>query len=371
MKILGLMSGTSGDGIDGVVAEFAQSGDMKVIWHKSYNFSEEIFKRVRSLIKNASAQDITLGHSYISELYYLACKQFFENEQYMPDYISAHGQTVWHEPNSTIWDNIKVRGTLQLLDPALLAYKTGLPVICDFRKADMAVGGQGAPLVPFADKKIFQKYCKPNKYFIALNVGGMANVTVLKDVNAEIISAFDTGPGNALIDEYVQINNLGKYDHNGKLASLGKTNKEVLSELLKDDYFYKKPPKSTGREYFTYKKYSNFFKGMSHSDIISTLLDLTVFSIIKSCESYLDLTDTICVAGGGALNFELMKRLTDICRKHNIKCVTSDYFGIPVMAREALAFSILGHSYLINEPSNVMVATGASKPVVLGYLTKI
>ena len=373
MKILGLMSGTSGDGIDGVTVEFAHNGDMKILWHKSYHYSEDIFKRVKQLIKNASAQDIALGHSYISELYYLACRNFFENEKVLPDYIAAHGQTVWHEPSINMWGKIPVRGTLQLLDPTLLSYKTGLPVICDFRKADMAVGGQGAPLVPFADKKIFQKYCKPNRVFIALNVGGMANVTVLKgnESKAEVISAFDTGPGNALIDEYMQLNNLGNYDYNGELAKSGKTNHTVLNELLKDPYFSKKPPKSTGREYFTYKNFSNYFKDMTHSGIVSTLLDLSVFSIIKSCENYLKLTDTICVAGGGAFNLEFMKRLKDLCKKKGINCVTSEYFGIPVMAREALAFAILGYSYLIKEPSNVTVATGASKSVVLGYLTKV
>lgn len=373
MIILGLMSGTSGDGIDGVAAEFYDNDCFKFLWHKSYKFSERQFTRIQRLIKSATAETITLGHAYISRLYTEACISFFENEKALPDYLAAHGQTVFHHPNIAIWDELELSGTLQLLDGFLLSHLTKLPVIYNFRQADMAVGGQGAPLVPFADLKMFGKNIENKKYRIILNIGGIANVTILQGLpnGSTVKCAFDTGPGNGLMDDYMQLNKLGRFDESGKIASQGKTIDDVLKFFLADPYFEQDPPKSTGREYFCIERIKDRLQNISFSDCMSTLTDLTVESIFRAIKPYIYNTDELVVAGGGALNVELSERLRKKCLLSNVAVKTSTEYGIPVMAREAMAFSILGHAFLNREPGNLPTATGASKEVVLGSLASV
>ncbi|MDD3000478.1 MAG: anhydro-N-acetylmuramic acid kinase [Candidatus Riflebacteria bacterium] len=373
MIILGLMSGTSGDGIDGVAAEFFNNDSFKFLWHKSYKFSDKQFTRIQRLIKSANAESVTLGNAYISRLYAEACSYFFTNEQALPDYLAAHGQTVFHHPNVAIWDEFKVSGTLQLLDGFLLSHLTKLPVIYNFRQADMAVGGQGAPLVPYADLKMFGGNLENKKYRIILNLGGIANVTILQgSANGSAVKcAFDTGPGNGLMDDYIQLNNLGRFDELGKIASQGKTIDDVLKLLLADPYFEQQPPKSTGREYFSVGRVIDKLQGLSFADSMSTLMDFTVESILNAIKPSIFNTDELIVAGGGAFNLELLGRLRKKCLLSNIAVKTSAEHGIPVMAREGMAFSILGNAFLNKEPGNVLSATGADKLVVLGSLATV
>lgn len=371
MKILGMMSGTSGDGIDGVLTEFKEDGSYALLWHKSFDYDSDTFSRIQHLMKPCSSIEITLGNSYIAELYAKAYNCFFEKDDEKPDYIAAHGQTVWHQPQPVIWDGISLTGTLQLLDAPLLAQRTGIPVINNFRTADMAVGGQGAPLVPYADLMLFGNLFPED--CIVLNVGGMANITVIHKVDnkAEILCAFDTGPGNVLMDAYMQKNKIGNYDKDGLLAAEGTSDKYLLSVFMKDPYFKKPFPKSTGREYFNVKLLERFDDGIKIPDAMSTLLDVTVLSVVEAIDLIRDKINYPCrliMAGGGAKNSELIKRLKNVLQN---RCVvnTSDEYGIPVMAREAMAFAVLGYAFVKNQPSNVPLATGATKKVILGQLS--
>ena len=371
MRILGMMSGTSGDGIDGVLTEFKNDGSCSLIWHKSFDYDSDTFSRIQYLMKPCSSIDVTLGKSYVAELYAKAFHSFCENNDEKPDYIAAHGQTVWHQPKPVIWDSIKLTGTLQLLDAPLLAQRTAVPVISNFRAADMAVGGQGAPLVPYADLmlfgNLFQEDC------IVLNVGGMANITVIHKVNgkAEVVCAFDTGPGNVLMDAYMQKNKIGNYDKNGSLAASGTTEKDILSNFMKDPYFKMPFPKSTGREHFNIELLKIFNGGIKAADAMSTLLDVTVLSIVEAVSMLKRVIDFPCkliVAGGGAKNHELLRRLKNLLTKY-CSISVSDEFGVPIMAREAMAFAVLGYAFIKKQPSNIPLATGASKKVILGQLS--
>lgn len=372
IKILGMMSGTSGDGIDATLVEFFHDGSFKLLWQDSYNYDDAQFKRIQTLMKNADAGDIALGGAYVAELHQRACREFFARNSFLPDLIAVHGQTVFHHPKTVLWDDIPVSGTLQLMNGSLLAQKTGIPVVCNFRAADMVVGGQGAPLVPFADLFLFGRNVVRD--LLVLNIGGMANITAIKanGNRTAVVGAFDTGPGNVLIDAFMQTSGRGRFDHDGSFAASGKTLEKVLRKFLADPYFKTPPPKSTGREYFNHLRLSEILAEAGNeadpADIASTLLDITVISI---CEAVLGLKKLIkfpadlLVAGGGALNSELMKRL-NAGLEGNCVVATTEKAGVPVMAREAMAFAILGHAFVKGEPANVPCATGACKAVLLG-----
>ena len=374
MKILGMMSGTSGDGIDGVLVEFFENSEYKLIWHKSMDFSPEEFQRILHLMKGCSSVDVTLGNTYIAELYVRAFESFFEKDDEKPDYIAAHGQTIWHQPNAIAWDGISLRGTLQLLDAPLLAYKTGVPVINNFRAADMAAGGQGAPLVPFADLELFGNLFPED--CIVLNIGGMANITAIKKINGkpQVLCAFDTGPGNVLMDTYIQQKGMGQYDKDGRIAYAGKPIDSILDEIMQDPYFSAPYPKSTGREYFNSNILMRYKGDYKPADFVATLLEVTAKSIAKGIglldKSGLRFPLKLIAAGGGAKNPVLMEHLQRVldgyCEVH-----ISDEFGVPVMAREAMAFAVLGKAFVERKPANIISATGAREAVILGQFSPI
>jgi len=370
--ILGMMSGTSGDGIDGVLVEFNSDGEARLVWHDSFEFPAEQFVRIQRLMKSADAAQITVGNAYIAELYSQAFRKFLSVNRQHPDFIAAHGQTIFHQPHPENWDGIAITGSLQLMDGCLLAERARTPVICNFRSADMSVGGQGAPLVPFAD--LFLLGNKVKQDFAVVNIGGMANITCVKhDVNLvpNVKSAFDTGPGNVLMDLFLQSRNIARYDDDGRIAASGKVCLKVVDEFLLNPYFLRKPPKSTGREYFNATCLETILQAMpyesSNEDIMATLLEITVRSIVEAVFSELGRNGKteILVAGGGALNSELMRRMSQISEGNAVVASTNKY-GIPVMAREAMAFAVLGYCFLKRCPSNVIAATGAAKEVVLG-----
>lgn len=379
LKILGMMSGTSGDGIDGALVQFNDDGSFVQLWHDSERFSEDARLRIKNLMIEASAAEVILGGSYIAEKYADALQKFLQRNSERPDYIAAHGQTILHLPQQTDWEGFKLSGSLQLMNGSLLAQRTNIPVICNFREADMAVGGQGAPLVPFADACFFGKDIEADR--IILNVGGIANITVLKKAEnqVKVACAFDTGPGNMLMDAFCELSSAGSitFDQGGVLASSGKIFAAKVGEFLADPYFAEVPPKSTGREKFGVFKLrelmASFPKEASNSDILSTLLEMTVKSIadaILSDYSQVCFPAELIIAGGGALNCELVRRLK---KKLDGKCQVflSEDFKIPVMGREAMAFAALGNAFIRGIPANAPNATGASKKVILGELHPI
>lgn len=371
VKILGMMSGTSGDGIDGCLVEFTPAGEAELLWLKSFDYSSAQFARIQKLMRESDAVGITLGASYIAELHALACQQFFADEARLPDCIAVHGQTVWHQPTPVVWEELPLTGTLQLMNGALLATRTALPVICNFRAADMAAGGQGAPLVPFADLFLFGRHATRDR--VIVNIGGMANLTALSSASAcpEVVCAFDTGPGNVLMDLYMQRSGLGRFDADGRLAATGTTLRPLLAEFLADPYFKLPPPKSTGREYFNQQCLGRLLEragSATAADLMSTLLDITVESIaaaIRQPAYPLSLPAEVLIAGGGARNSELMRRLA-LSLRGVAEVTSTERLGVPVMAREAMAFAILGYAFLQGRPANVVKATGAMRPAVLG-----
>lgn len=373
VKILGMMSGTSGDAIDGAMMAFDRSGACELIWFDSCGFKLAEFKRIQKLMRKADARDITLGASYIAELYARACQQFFASGHERPDYIAAHGQTVYHQPQAIVWDGISLTGSLQLLNGCLLARRTGIPVICDFRSADMAAGGQGAPLVPFADLFLFGK--KARRDLMLLNVGGMANISVIRaGKRPEMICAFDTGPGNVLMDAAMQRAGLGNYDRDGELAASGKSHRPTVARFLKDPYFAAPPPKSTGREYFNAARLDEIAswapRPLSSANLLATLLDITVDSIVAAVNALagqVRFPADLVVSGGGALNSELMARLAARLKDKAVVAI-SDSLGVPVMAKEAMAFAVLGYAFVSRRPGNLLSATGATAEVILGSL---
>lgn len=372
VRILGMMSGTSGDGIDGCLVEFSSDGTGRLLWLKSFDYSDAQFARIQNLMKHADARDVTLGNSYIAELHAAAFRQFMTAETLCPDVIAVHGQTIWHQPQPVVWDEIPVSGSLQLMNGSLLANRCRLPVICNFRTADMAAGGQGAPLVPFADMQLFGRFAANDQ--VVVNVGGMANLTAISLAGGrpQVVAAFDTGPGNVLMDAFMQQKELGRFDVGGALAAAGKTIQAALHDFLQDPYFRLPPPKSTGREYFNRSCLARFLKQSGEqvgaADVMSTLLDITVISLadaIKNLQGQLRFPVEVLLAGGGAKNHELLRRLKEALRDCATVCTTEKY-GVPVMAREAMAFAVLGFAFLKGWPANVPEATGASSPAVLG-----
>lgn len=374
VDILGMMSGTSGDGIDSALVRFFDDNSFELLGFDSYDFSSEVKKRIQQLMNNADAKTLTLGSEYISVLYACAYNSFVKKYKFKPDYLAVHGQTVWHNPQTAYWDEIEVRGTMQLINAASLGVKTGISVISDFRSADMAAGGQGAPLVPYSDRLFYGADIK--KARLILNIGGMANLTLLGPTNAEILCAFDTGPGNVLMDLACAYftNGSQTYDKDGILASKGNTCEDVLNNLLDDKFFRASPPKSTGREQFGrdyFLQTMKMFKSETQlQDILSTYMDLTVESVASGVVESLKLFEVtppaeIVVAGGGYCNKELLKRLESRLAGW---CVfkRSSEFKVPHSMREAMAFAALGNAFLKKIPANCIAATGAQKEVVLG-----
>lgn len=373
-NILGLMSGTSGDGIDGALVAFSPTG-FSLLWHDSWVFLPAQRRRLQALMKQAGADEVTRSAHYVAELYARAVDCFRKRHDGRIDVLAAHGQTLMHCPEAHLWEEIPVRGTLQVLNSGLLAERSGLPVISDFRLRDMAVAGQGAPLVPLGDLRFFGGQ---GKDVGVLNIGGIANVTVVRPYPAvHVAQAFDTGPGNMLMDAWMVRVSRGEknYDERGEMASRGHVHDEILKKLLTTPYFSLKPPKSTGRELFGSEFLQTvvalFPAGVAEADVMATLLAFTVDSIAMALEAYVfphGRLTTLLVAGGGARNAQLMKnlekRLAGRC-----EVISSDVVGVPVMAREAMAFAALGEAFLRNLPGNVPQATGADKPVVLGCFT--
>lgn len=386
--VLGLMSGTSGDGIDGALVRFPPAGQtgFELLWHDSWPFPAAVRERLQTLMRGCDADATALTAGYMAELHVHAVKEFRARHADPIDLLAPHGQTLAHVPHPTDWDGFKISGTLQALNPGWLAEKTGIPVASDFRSRDLAVGGEGAPLVPFADLQFFGHLPGDTA---ALNVGGIANLTIIRHPASDktaskatatqpiVTSAFDTGPGNMLIDAFILQKTAGReaFDRDGRRAAAGRTDDSLLGRWLNDPYFSRVPPKSTGRDRFGGHRLPELLQHvnprLSENDLVSTLLDLTVVSIADAIERFVfpeGKLHRVIIAGGGAENRELVRRLAGRLPDH-CKLDRSDQHGVPVFAREAMAFAALGAALLRGTTANIRQATGASKGVVLGSLT--
>lgn len=370
--IIGLMSGTSCDGVDAALVRIKGTGDnLQLKFLRFLNIPYPPPFKNRLMAKHLSVHEVCLLNSEIGEKFAEAAaemKQLAETDGIEVDLIASHGHTVAHMPPR----EGAAYGTLQIGEAAVISERTGLPVVSDFRPADMAAGGQGAPLVPYADWVLFGKYGRP---VACLNLGGIANFTV---VNADLakVYAFDTGPANMAIDGVVRLLTRGErpYDKDGQAAAKGTVIDEFLEYLLSHPYFERQPPKSTGREEFGPEVYLRDALGSrkehTYEDLVATVTAAVCSSIVRAFNWYIKTRsdiDRIIISGGGAYNETLVhwiqRALPDVVVR------TSDRYGIPSNAREAVAFAILANETICGTPANVPSATGAAHPTILGKIT--
>ncbi|NCB02312.1 MAG: anhydro-N-acetylmuramic acid kinase [Spirochaetia bacterium] len=385
--IIGLMSGTSLDGVDAVLVHITQSGgEQFTLKHHYYlPYSKGMREKISRVcrVPSSHVNEILDVHFGLSHWYAKAVNNLLIESGYKAtsiDAISMHGQTVWHSPVATPFPGpdgeFGVTGTLQLGNASVLAKLTDIPVISDFRSADMAVGGEGAPLAPYSD---FMMFGSTQEGRIIQNIGGIGNATVLpKGDQQSSIFAFDTGPGNMIIDEIVSLHtNMEQlYDDEGKIGKSGKVEEGVIEHFMKDPYYKKSPPKSTGREVYGKDFTQTFIEkcgeyNLSFSDCVATATAFTAQTIAHSYKEYIlprYSISKVLVCGGGALNSTLLEMIQQRLPKE-IEVTTISAYGIPDQGREAMAFAIMGHRSLLGEPGNLVLVTGARVPVVLGTIT--
>ena len=346
--VIGLMSGTSVDGVDAAFVKINPDFSFEEIHSTVYHYPLAFQNRIKSLFnEKVSLKEICVMNFLVAEHFSNAVEQLL-TEADLPssdvDFIGSHGQTIYHYPTKDMNDGIPMNSTLQIGDISVIAKNTEIDTIGNFRTADMAVGGNGAPLVCFADEKIFGK----DKTARAIqNLGGIANVTV---VSPECQTcAFDNGPANVLIDYFTNKYFNKPYDKNGEIASLGKIHNDVIEELMKLEYFEQEPPKTTGRELFSYE-FAQRLEGkykLSPNDMIATMTAFTARAIADSYKKFvLPKTNIkeIVLGGGGAYN-NTLKRLIAEEFGENIAIKTHEDFGVSNKFKEAIAFAMLAYAY--------------------------
>lgn len=367
-KVIALMSGTSCDSIDAGLCEVYPDMTVKLIQGINYKYPEHIRAKIFQLFRGeASVKDICQMNFAIGKCFAEACKVLI-SEFGKPDFISSHGQTIYHYPFDKKIDGINLKSTLQIGESSVIAQETNCLTISNFREADMAQGGQGAPLVCFADEKWFKN---KGKNFAIQNIGGISNVTVVsKDFDT---FGFDTGLGNIMIDYCMNKYFSLPYDKDGEIAKGGTISDSWLACLLQDEYYFMDPPKSTGREYFSPKYIENTLKfaPQNPKDIIATVTALTAKTIADSYERFIYPNVGIheaVICGGGAYNKTLMKYLRTYLPSY-IDLKTCEDYGISNNFKEVMAFALLGYCTYYEIPNNLPCCTGAKKRVVMGKLT--
>ncbi len=359
------MSGTSLDGIDAVLAKIGPNGETSALDAVSAPFNDVLRKvlfELQSLGPNELHREKQAGNS-LSLAYADTVNQLLIKANLQPSDIAAigaHGQTIRHQPH--LGD---LSYTHQTLNPALLAEKTGIDVIADFRSRDMAAGGHGAPLAPAFHA---QQFTSPENIAI-LNIGGIANLTLLPKSGE--VTGFDCGPGNMLMDAWIHEHQGNAFDENGRWALQGKVNEVLLAKMLADHFFEKAPPKSTGRDDFHLDWLQGKLGSENHlsEDVQSTLLHLTAHSALEALAHHAPKTQTLIVCGGGARNTALMNLLNVKARhffKQPLKVSTSETFGIDPQLVEGLAFAWLAWAHKEKRPANLPAVTGAKGPRILG-----
>ncbi len=367
-KVIALMSGTSCDSIDAGLCEVYPDMTVKLIQGINYKYPEHIRAKIFQLFRGeASVKDICQMNFAIGKCFAEACKVLI-SEFGKPDFISSHGQTIYHYPFDKKIDGINLKSTLQIGESSVIAQETNCLTISNFREADMAQGGQGAPLVCFADEKWFKN---KGKNFAIQNIGGISNVAVVsKDFDT---FGFDTGLGNIMIDYCMNKYFSLPYDKDGEIAKEGTISDSWLACLLQDEYYFMDPPKSTGREYFSPKYIENTLKfaPQNPKDIIATVTALTAKTIADSYERFIYPNVGIheaVICGGGAYNKTLMKYLRTYLPSY-IDLKTCEDYGISNNFKEVMAFALLGYCTYYGIPNNLPCCTGAKKRVVMGKLT--
>ncbi|MBM3773701.1 MAG: anhydro-N-acetylmuramic acid kinase [Acidobacteria bacterium] len=383
MRIAGIMSGTSLDGIDVAIvdiegkrpgrrAERASPGRRIAgyVFH-SRPYPERVRKAILGVSNCAThTGEISRLNFLLGELYAERVRETCRLRR-IPlgsiELIGCHGQTIFHQGQGARFLGRPIASTLQIGEAAVLAERTGIPVISDFRTRDMAAGGKGAPLVAFTDYLLFTH---PTRSRVAVNIGGIANVHgIPAGARPEDVIAFDTGPGNMVIDALMRESSGGRraFDRDGRVAARGKVDRALLDELLRDPYYRQRPPKTAGREQYG----SGFIErlkatGLAMPDLIATATALTAATIALGIRKFLKGGELIA-AGGGVHNPQIMAHLAALLP--DMAMATTADFGIDPDAKEAIAFALLAYETWHRRPANLPSATGARRPVILGKIT--
>lgn len=380
--IIGLMSGTSLDGIDAALVRIKGNytdTSTELLVFKNYPFPDGIRERIFRLFDgDIKSKDICHMNFLLGEIFADAAVNIAK-EYGMPlskvDAVSSHGQTIYHIPDPIYDTGYEIRSTLQIGEGAVIARRTGVITVSDFRVMDMAAGGQGAPLVPYVD---YILYASKDHNIALQNIGGIGNITILPRASGpERITAFDTGPGNMVVDELVRIitDQKSEYDKNGEIAARGTVNKEELILLMQSPYLHKSLPKTTGREEFG-KQYTKALfqhlkeQGMSAEDMVATATAFTAESIAFSCREFSSChIDRLIVGGGGAYNKTMLSMIS--AAMPGTKVLTQEQLGYSSDAKEAIAFAVLANEALSYRTNNLITATGAKTPQIMGKISLV
>jgi anhydro-N-acetylmuramic acid kinase len=383
MIVAGVMSGTSADGINVALVRVTSSAgraapSLHFLAHAEYPYPEPVRRAVLAAMNSTktSVADLAPLSFLLAELYADAVRAAQRRFRIKAELVGCHGQTLYHQGEPAPFLGRKLAVTWQTGEGAVVAARLGVPVVSDFRPADMAAGGKGAPLVPFLD---FLLYRDSRVGRIVQNIGGIANFTAIPaGASPDQVRAFDTGPGNMVIDEVTQRLFDKPYDRDGRIASSGAVLDGVIKDVLRAPFFRRTPPKTAGREEFGREFTQEFIRRcgrVDKRDIVATATALTAKSIADALRRFVvrrrgTYRDFI-VSGGGANNPVLMAMLANELRSLGLQIHSSDEFGLPSEAKEAVAFALLAFQTWKHKPSNVPSATGAKKPAILGKISYV
>jgi anhydro-N-acetylmuramic acid kinase len=365
---IGLMSGTSMDGIDAALVEFSDD-QFKLVESHSHRIPDQLISTIQQLALNKSdlnldtlcETDVELGNTFADAANALLIKSNIKARSIKA--IGSHGQTIWHKPMA------KHPFSLQIGNANNIAYKTGITTVADFRQRDIAAGGEGAPLAPAFHNNIFRN---KNKNRTVLNIGGIANATYLPADKNKSCTGFDTGPGNTLMDCWIKKHLQKNFDKDGEWAASAQANSRLVEQLMQDIFIHKTPPKSTGREYYNLHWLNEQLKSFENikADIVqASLCEFTAQSIQFSINNFLPDTQTMIVCGGGVHNFHLMQRLKKLLPE--IQIDPSDQHGLAADWVEAVAFAWLAKQTMEGKTGNLMGVTGAEQDVILGAIYSV
>ena len=381
MIVAGVMSGTSADGINVALVRFqtrrGASGKPTLIGHAEYPYAVNIRRAVLAAMnaQSASVADLSRLNFLLGELYADAVLATQKRFRVKADLVGCHGQTIYHQGESAPYLGRTVAVTWQTGEGAVVAARVGAPCVSDFRPADMAVGGKGAPLVPFLDY-LFYRDSRVGR--IVQNIGGIANLTAIPaGAGPEKVIAFDTGPGNMVIDAVMERLFGKRFDRGGRVAASGTVDDGAIAKLMRTPFFREKPPKTAGREEFGREFVAKFVRlcgRTNKANVAATATAFTARSIADAVQRFVlrrARFAEMVVSGGGAKNPTLMGMLANELSTLGVALRTSDEFGIPAEAKEAVAFALMAYETWHQRPSNVPSATGAKRSAVLGKISYV
>ena len=382
MIVAGIMSGTSADGINVALVRIAQGRtkaadpSLRLLGHTEVPYPQAVRRAILAMMNAASARvaDLARLNFLLGELYSNAVLATQRKFRIRASLVGCHGQTLYHQGTPESYLGRKLAVTWQTGEGAVLAQRLGIPVVSDFRVADMAAGGKGAPLVPFLD---FLLYRHASKGRIVQNIGGIANLTAIRAGASQTdVVAFDTGPGNMVIDALAERLLRKPYDRDGRAATMGTVLSAVLERALKNPFFRAQPPKTAGREEFGREYAAQFLRACgraSKPDILATATAVTARSIADAIQRFVLKKEgnyqELIVSGGGLRNAALMAMLVNAVAPLSLQVRASDEFGLPSEAKEAAAFALLAYQTWKKQPGNILSATGAKRAVILGKIS--